>query len=650
MTDGYIWSEKLGCREIVLFSLLRLASGRTIFYQAQGASRNAVRLLNFAKKYGFLNHYEPFETSLEKKSAGGRVLNYEINGILRGCINSYMHKNLPDEPLRFRNMISCHISHLLFRKIAFITAVRYRIDSEDRLKQGRHTVYLSRTPFFRQIAGHDYGHGLLIRQSLFSMECVSLYARPLLVLIYCFLKKVIPTVHKDRSVVRPSVWIEYAHKDIVDYASWSKFVKDSNFDIVYYLDRPDTPANAEMTGEIERRGFKWIDAHFFSLLRVCSRKSLRLKNILTGLKGGRCHSLWSKLVRIEYNFYYQLYRAIFERFNVKILFQHQDTSWRQEIQARAVEDAGGMMLGFHWSNYPCIMTPTHLFPNHIFFVWGNMFHDLMRRRSQDHTCRHLLPIGLPLLNDEQDTEPFPLADNIGFRLAIFDSSASAEIHQTPETLSLFLMSMLELLAKNPTWGAVIKSKSLDMSAFGSLPRGGEIREKFDRLSGERRLSFLKTRVSPIIVARKVDLCVCYGLNSAGIVAAAGGAPAIHWDCSGWLFHPFYKDPGQKILFRTLKEMEDAVTRASKGDSSIGDFSRWRKSFNYFMDENSPRRLGKFIQDFIAEVTRTNEPFHSMDWSADNYMNENRIGEDFFASGNHWDDEHRFLKNLESRIQ
>ena len=82
--------------------------------------------------------------------------------------------------------------------------------------------------------------------------------------------------------------------------------------------------------------------------------------------------------------------------------------------------------------------------------------------------------------------------------------------------------------------------------------------------------------SPVDAAEAADLSVCFGLNSAGIIAGLLGLRAIHWDCTGWLKYPIYRDKDQKVFFATLPETRQAVMRAAAGDKTIGDFNKWRK--------------------------------------------------------------------------
>lgn len=129
------------------------------------------------------------------------------------------------------------------------------------------------------------------------------------------------------------------------------------------------------------------------------------------------------------------------------------------------------------------------------------------------------------------------------------------------------------------------------------------------------------------------------MNSAGIVAGIHGCRAIHWDCSSWLKHPFYKNPTQKFLYTSLDEFKKAIIDASNGDQTIGDFSAWRQKLNHFDDFKASERVGGFIQSFMDDVIKTDEAKQSLDFAVEKYIKVNNVGVDFFEdSSNMWDDE------------
>jgi hypothetical protein len=269
------------------------------------------------------------------------------------------------------------------------------------------------------------------------------------------------------------------------------------------------------------------------------------------------------------------------------------------------------------------MKPSHLFPFHVFFEWGRIFEKFLP--VEDGICDYWLPSGLWIYKDEDDlSEIEKRLKGLEFTFAIFDSSAAHNVHQTPSALSRFYLLLLDLLEKNVSWGAVVKSKSGGIDSLLALPNGHDIARRFRSLMEANRVFFLKSRLSPATAAALTDVSVCFGLNSAGIVAGVHGHKALHWDCSGWLKHPFYNDPGQKFIFKTLDDLENAIIRASEGDSSIGDFSKWRQPFNHFDDFNADKRVGAFVQDIMDMSLKTDKARDILDFAAKRYIERNGI--------------------------
>ena len=125
---------------------------------------------------------------------------------------------------------------------------------------------------------------------------------------------------------------------------------------------------------------------------------------------------------------------------------------------------------------------------------------------------------------------------------------------SPQKISLnSILKSSSILEDNPSFSGIIKSKSWHVKDLRHLPAGEEIVSRIKSLEKQGRLRVLDcTRYSPVDAAEAADLSVCFGLNSAGIIAGLLGLRAIHWDCTGWLKYPVYRDKDQKVFFATLR--------------------------------------------------------------------------------------------------
>ncbi len=628
------WVERLGFVEVITFLLQGFFFDIIIRYDEHQASTSGISILRLLKKFGLCGNFYPVSLSLNAQDEDGYSMAYRMEENLDSCLEGFCKGYIPDEQDWFKRMIKSYVASDLLYQITFITMVESEIEHSENQKN---VLYIVRHPLSSLVIPFYANRGWVIKRSFGFGENIKFIIRPLYLIFAILIGKLFPyKVKTNISHIRPAVWVEYSHNDTANMVFWNKSGEQSDFDLVCYLDREDTPPAKEITGEIEKRGLKWIDAHFISLIRLCKFHYSDLRDLMRELLSlPRRSPLWFRIFRFEERVFFLLYRSAFNAFQVKVLIQHQDCSWRQDIQARAIESAGGIMVGFHWSNFLYYLEPKHLTPQHVYFVWGKAIFEWLQKKG--NTCRYALPSGLWIMPDKKEPRQLhALMDDLNFIIAIFDSSVSYNIHQSPDTLSQFYLMAVRLLEDNPSWGGIIKSKNWNLSDFSFLPQGQKIVARMKALIEQKRLVVLNRTVCPVTAAVLADLSICYGLNTAGILAGVHGHNTIHWDCSGWRKHPFYKEQGQRFLFLSLEEFEEAIVKASKGDKEIGDFTRWSRRFNHFNDFSAPERVGKFIRSFMKNVVETSDPMLSLDSAVQRYIEENGIGSDFFMLENWWE--------------
>lgn len=636
MNEKNIWVEKLGFIGVFSFLTKGLFSPFRVHYCDSSVSGLARRFLGYLKRLGLNKNFSSFNLSLEKRQPDGQTLAYQLCENMDFCFRRFWRKQNGNETENFRKMVDCYLANSLYEKFVFVTVVLNELSLGSSCDTAHNRVYLAPHQLNRIIIPLCIEKGLEVNSPLNLITNFRFFLRPLFYISAILITRLI-IFKKSRtniSEVRPSIWIEYVHKNITDLAFWRDTIKAEDFDIVYYLDRKDTPLSEKITSTIEKIGLKWADAHFLPLLKNADFSPMTIGKLLsTLLTEGIGYPFWYRVFKFEYVLWFHLYKSNFERFKVKILIQHLDTFWKQEVQARAIESTGGIMLGCHWSIYPSPITPLHLFPYHVFFVWGNQISGRLIK-SRRSTCNFILPSGLWLTYNAVAPDKInSLSSKVNFVISVFDSSVGHNIFQTPDSLSHFYLRILYLLEKNHSWGAIIKSKNWDLKDIFPLPEGIEISRRLRALAKQGRVVFLEHTISPLVAAAKSNLSVCFGLNSAGIISAIHGYKVIHWDCSGQLQHPFYTGPYQHFIYSNLDELEKAIIKASQGDVSIGDFSEWRQDLNYFNDFEAARRIGKFINDFMKEIIKTFDYRHSLGSSVKEYLKENRIKGHFFKRNN-----------------
>lgn len=629
-----IWCQKLRPIELLVFFWKGLFVPLTVYYDDHLATPAAGKLLALARRWGLCRNFLHANFDFDERDKDGCGLIYPANKDLSLCCERFLKQHAPAEDERYRQMLKTYVRGYLELQMLFVTHVEARIR---RAGTQNDIIVVEPSPMTRMLTDFYAERGISVRSVFGFAKVFRAWLAPLVYFSKHIVARMAPgTVKGNIGAIRPSVWIEYCDGDRNELGFWIKHTNARDFDIAYYLDRTDTPVTGTRTAKIEERGLKWIDAHRDPLFRI-ARLPLRM------LAGRLLRSVvpfgspvWFRSFQFQEWMWYRSYLAVFRKFQVRVLIQHQDRGWLQAVQAHAIEDAGGIMVGYHWSNLHFTMDNWFLNSQHVYFVWGASMYDNLQRKG--HTCRYILPSGIWL---KRTTEGRPaeldrLDPNLEFVMSVYDSNVAHPLlqspTQTPEALASFLLCILDLLEANPRWGVILKFKMLSLANYESLlPQGTEIARRMRRLIEQKRVIELGIEVSPISTAENSDLGVCYVFNSAGILSGIFGYPAVHWDCVG-LNHPLYDDPDQQIVFKTLADLSRAIQAAAAGDQTIGNLSKWRKDYNSFLDFEGDKRIGQFIQSYIGEIVATGDPEHSLSSAVKRYHDDHRLPCNPFESG------------------
>lgn len=420
---------------------------------------------------------------------------------------------------------------------------------------------------------------------------------------------------------RTAIWAEYYPADLNSFISrifWANWANLPNTDIVFYFDRPDTITNREETDPIEAKGYHWIE-----MRRPSHGARLTISELLhftiSLLNADKPKLLSWFLVEFEINSV--LWKRVFSQWSVKLLIQHQEHSWKQAAQAQGIEAAGGIMMGTHWSYFPYDTEPAHLTAQHVYFVWGEEFSEWLDKKG--NCISRILPCGTWITSThsaEMLTTEF--GPEVRFLIGIFDSGYDYNIYITAEQLALFLDTILSLLERHSSWAAILKPKTI--ADYSQLPQGANILTRIDMLAKEGRLTIADRSVSPVSIGKAVNLCVCFSINSAGILVGATGGKAVHWDCSGWTENRLQNDRRQAVFYRDIASFESAIIAAAEGNSRIGDFSNWRIRINQFDDELGPRRVAEWVEDYIDGISKGLSGLTAMNAASDAYEKRHQI--------------------------
>lgn len=626
MSAKIYWFKKLSIPDICLFIARNIFSCATAYYDEEVITPRTRKFLQWLSRIGLGRRLLPATLDFNAKDEHGRSLVYpttdNLNQLSCWCLSAYWPEATEREKQMFVTYLRGHIDD----QIKFITLVAERIKHRD---EPDHVLYIDPGPMSSMIARFFATQGVIIRTSCGLAKNLPKWLGPFVYLYLVLLAAFFPRKENSSvTTVRPAVWVEFYEFGTFKQTFWRQHLHNPNFDVVYYLDRDDTPFTWETAAAIEKGGMKWVDAHLLPIInmsRLAPRKAWHF--LLEYIFPSGSLPSWFRVFRFEERFWGSVYESVFKRYQVKILFQHQDRSWKQAVQAKAMEAAGGIMIGYHWSNLPYCMEHHFLTSQHVFFVWGRAMRTCLENIK--NTCNHILPCGIWLKpGDSQPEELGNFAKDLNFIFSIFDSDVGHYQMQTPKTLSNFFLRLLSILEEHNNWGGILKAKFSSPEQYADiLPRGREIVDRMSILQKQGRLVIIPPKYSPITAMAHSHLGVCYCFNSAGVVSAIYGYRAIHWECVGQ-DNPIYSDPKQQILYKSLDDLESAILRAASGDETIGDFSKWQKSVNYFGDYEGDKRVAWFVQNFMDSITCTNDYKKSIDDSVERYIARYHVGKDF----------------------
>jgi hypothetical protein len=595
-----IWLERLTVWGILFLALRNGIPRYEVYFDEHKATPRALRFAANVAKLLPVRFY-PANLCLNQKDENGLALEYYRATNHCAILDRFCENQLSGDPEWLRNMTKCFISSQEFvDRITFISLILYRIRGEEFRK---HLIYLS--GHYLNFLLRDFFKAQIKVKSIPSVAAfLRLVVTPFAMIIRAALQQLVHpgikgNIGENQKV--PAVWIELSPKSVI--GDQEREIMATNwagrrYDIVYYLDRPDTLPLPETTKELEDRGFSWIDTRAMLHARLSAADCFRLLAVFGGSLPRR--QVWLAMYLFYFEIRRTLYLSQYKRFNVRLLIQHQEGSWLQEAQKQAIESSGGIMVGLHWSNYPYARYPDILTCQHVMFAWGASHREFLETKG--NTCSYILPCGLCVTGTGARQEEVTPPQKGNLTLAIFDSSVGYLLYQCAENLSKFYLEILSILEDNPSFSGIIKTKGRQVADLRRFPAGEEIVCQIKSLEKQGRLRVLDyLTYSPVDAAKAADLSVCFGLNSAGIIAGLLGLRAIHWDCVGWLNYQIYRDKDQKVLFATLPEIRQAVMQAAAGDKSIGAFDKWRKHINHFEDCAGNERIMRFIHLYMQEA-------------------------------------------------
>lgn len=607
-----VWVQALTAPE-----LLRLLLGgrRPIRYDPRRCTRAAGFLLRRLRPAGV----DPADIDFNRKDESGEGLLYRMQADLEACLDEAVARHAGGETERAQAALRYYLREKLEWPFVFVTAAARQAPAGSVFRVAPH-------PFNELLLAHYARRGVPVEQSFGGLAEALRSALSPLAFVGAMLAGRLAGSPASELGRRDAVWVEYYHDVIFERAFWHKDAAAAGFEHVYYFDRADTPFTAKARERVRRLGMSPLDLGPMRLIRHAAPPAGEtLAAAWQALAGPG--PWWLRSFRLQAAAWRAVFERVYRRFRVRLLFQHQDRSWKQALQADAVEAAGGVMAGYHWSNLPYAMPNWFLTAQHVYFVWGSASREAVEKMGGP--VRHVVPSGVWLGPDARRPAALDrLAPSTTFKLALFDSDVSYYGWQSPATLSLFLSRLFALIDQNPGWAGLVKSKFRELGQYGCLPDGRRLAALAKRLEGEGRLVILEPGTSPINASLEADLSVCYAFTTPGLLAASYGKRAVHWDCVG-LRHPMMKDPSQRVLYSSLDELCGAIAAFARGDRSIGDFGPWLSRLDWRADHRGAERIAWFVRRFMKDVPEGRAVEH-LDAVVKEYLEREDVEPGFFS--------------------
>ena len=376
--------------------------------------------------------------------------------------------------------------------------------------------------------------------------------------------------------------------------------------------RPDSQLSVVRAAGISRAGHNWSNmralmscksAHgrwqlpYFQGLRSTISTSVRL--IWRAAASESPQVLWQAGQLMNLLWSVSNWEAFFRRHKIVAFIQTSETGLRILAQAIAIDRAGGMSFGTHWSHLTFDLIDLAR-DNSVYFSWGPFYK--RKFNAEGWNIGQLVYIGhcsFPGLS-VPSTGAFrkQLLQNGAKRVVCyFDTGYGSDLHYSRQMLVGLYVRLIEEVLCDPAFGLLIKPYA---HAPAELK---EFREILLRAEATGRCVVLDKRISPGDAAKEADCVVGAGFNSAVIQAVTGGTPGLHADLSGNKHNEFHKWGAGLVAFTDLDSLIAGVRKclAEGVGSSIGDHSPVLKQIDPFCDGEGARRMGRYLNTYMEGI-------------------------------------------------
>ena len=386
---------------------------------------------------------------------------------------------------------------------------------------------------------------------------------------------------------------------------WFESSKVDPKDLVLYFDRVDPKINRKLTKEIDNRGMCAVNMihpvihveHPFKLL-INTFKAVKW------LKSFSYQEVDIWLTQIRYYFLINCFRETFKKYKCKIIHQHQEFWPNTLVMALAIRMEKGVFVWNHWSVDHFPVSYFHWGFADIIFSWGKYNDGYFNCHSFSY--KYLFQTGLIAgdgnlnINEEKEKKfSQQLSADLDLVINILDGTCGTRHQNSFDSMIYFYKEILSKIYNHKNWGATIKSKS---NTFEKIIYNKEVAYYVNLLKNENRLVILPSELKVSTSANISDISVCYGINSAGVIAALSGSKSIYWDLPGAIEHPlYYLEKKDSLIFSTINEIVQALEKFVLGNKKIGNHEDCLSLFDTFRDDQGRKRAGQIISRLFSDL-------------------------------------------------
>jgi len=310
------------------------------------------------------------------------------------------------------------------------------------------------------------------------------------------------------------------------------------------------------------------------------------------------------LTQIKYIFLIKCFREVFKKYKCKIIHQHQEFWPNTLAMALALRMEKGVFVWNHWSVDHFPVSYFNWGFADIIFSWGDYNDGYFN--CHDFSYKYLFQTGLIAadgnFNSTKDKEKKlrqELSSDLKLIVNLLDSTYGPSCQNSFDSMIYFYKEILSKIYDNKKWGAVIKSKG---KAFEKIIQNKEIDYYVNLLKDENRLIILPSKFKVSTSANISDISVCYGINSAGVLAALSGSKSIYWDLPKAIEHPlYYLAKKDSLIFNSIDEIVQALERFISGDKKIGNHDDCLDLFDSFRDDQGKKRAGQIMSRLFLDL-------------------------------------------------